>query len=71
MSKINDGGSAFPRPNSSYEGMSLKEYYVGQAIAGLGAVENLPEPREIAVKVCASWAVALADAVLAELRKEK
>ena len=45
MEKINDGGPAFPRAGSDYvkaqEGMSLRDWLAGQALAGLCS-GNLP-----------------------------
>ena len=38
--KINDGGWAFPAPypdEAPYPGMTLRQYYAGQALAGLCA----------------------------------
>ena len=41
MEKINDGGPAFPRAGSDYvkaqEGMSLRDWLAGQALAGVRA----------------------------------
>lgn len=46
MSKPNDGGPAFPRPanppyNSSANGMSLRDWFAGQALAGIMANARL------------------------------
>ena len=39
MKEINDGGPAFPRSGSDYvpaqEGMSLRDWFAGQVLAGL------------------------------------
>ena len=38
MSKQNDGGPAYPRMSvatEGYDGMSLRDYFAGQALAGL------------------------------------
>ena len=39
MEKINDGGPAFPRAGSDYvkaqEGMSLRDWFAGHALAGI------------------------------------
>lgn len=71
MPNINDGGPAFPRPyfehptNGEYslaqEGMSLRDYFAGQALVGIIAseVENRT-PSEIVAK----RAYELADAML-------
>jgi hypothetical protein len=41
MTQPNDGGPAFPRAGSDYnkaqEGMSLRDWFAGQALAGIGA----------------------------------
>ena len=46
MSKINDGGAAFPRPqaetsiggNYEQDGMSLRDYFAGQALVGFSQI---------------------------------
>lgn len=52
------GGSAFPRDNMNAElsGMTLRDYFAGQAISGL-SLTDIPEKT-------AHWAYALADAML-------
>ena len=35
MSAINDGGAAFPILRSDQAGMSLRDWFAGQALAGL------------------------------------
>jgi hypothetical protein len=79
-SKIKDGGPAFPVhwPNqasiSSFceLGMSLRDYFAGQAMAGMNAsltsAPNWPSPT--AQVQMASCAYAMADAMLAERAKE-
>jgi hypothetical protein len=56
MTKPNDGGPAFPRPvggdmdrywNGEQDGMSLRDWFAGQALAGLLA-EKCKDPREAA-----------------------
>ena len=37
---IDDGGSAFPTPHGHHAGMSLLDYFAGQALAGLLAGET-------------------------------
>ena len=75
MSKPNDGGAAFPMPYSreytgtsvwSHDGMSLRQYYAGQALAELLAD---PNGIEDLVGEYAYSAVNLADALIAELAK--
>jgi hypothetical protein len=49
MSKDNDGGPAFPRSanppyNSFANGMSLRDYFAGQALAGLLACPDVHKP---------------------------
>ncbi len=62
--RINDGGPAFPRPNTDYcvgqVGMTLRDWFAGQALTAM----NLGiEPSENA-----EWAYKIADAML-EARK--
>jgi hypothetical protein len=42
MSEINDGGFAFPRSGSHFTqaGMSLRDWFAGQALAGMLAAES-------------------------------
>ena len=76
MSEINDGGPAFPTTGhtwvggvkvpTSRSGMSLRAYFAGQAMQGMISHHGDPHIREeMAVR-----AVASADALIAELRKE-
>ena len=73
MSKINDGGPAFPavlgpvtEPGS---GMSLRDWFAGQVIQGV------LRPASTAFRLdwheLAGWAYGLADALLAERAKER
>lgn len=82
MNTINDGGPAFPVPDSHYpngqvqygcNGMSLRSYFAGQAMQGiLTAVTNAhlhykgSTPSD---QIVAQWAVEAADALIAELNK--
>ena len=63
---IDDGGDAFPHPDGSF-GMSLRDYFAGQALAGMCANPDLTSflPAPMA---CAAYKIA--DAMLAA-RKEK
>lgn len=77
--RTDDGGPAFPRLESlhgnhvrvpdyraeSVGGMSLRDYFAGQAITGIGATPV----RE--VDEAANWAYQMADAMLAERAKER
>ena len=56
----NTGGQAFPRPN--HEGMTLRDYFAGQALAG--TIAGLHGLTESTVSL-ASDAYMLADAMLA------
>lgn len=40
MSKINDGGPAFPSDRFGETGMRLRDWFAGQALAGLIACPN-------------------------------
>ena len=68
MSTPNDGGPAFPRPDSlCSEGMSLRDYFAGQAILGLVHCADAPtrlNPNEIA-----EAAYRIAEALLARRGK--
>jgi hypothetical protein len=52
MSKINDGGPAFPRPSdpcpcigdTGHSGMSLRDWFAGQALAGMIAPMIAADP---------------------------
>ena len=66
MNAMNDGGPAFPRPSTGpstppQEGMSIRDWFAGQALAGLCATEgwrnNMPE-------AVSRMSVAIADAML-------
>jgi hypothetical protein len=62
--KIDDGGPAFPNvpPDPQYskweEGMSLRDYFAGHALAGLVAQCNMPN------EVYARMSFSIADAML-------
>jgi hypothetical protein len=69
--KPDDGGSAFPIPNATdldgyvyapeSHGMSLREYFAGQAMAAMMGGADNPEQ-------AAFWAVEAADALIARLK---
>ena len=72
MTKPNDGGPAFPRAgdqvNLPVKGMTLRQWYAGQALAGFCAepyTEEVVYERSIAERSCD-----LADALIDELDKE-
>jgi hypothetical protein len=79
MNRKNDGGPAFPVPEkidqdggisgTSHPGMSLRDWFAGQALLAVGMAENMPDERSFAVKAAASWCYACADAMLAEREK--
>jgi hypothetical protein len=68
---INEGGPAFPTPetNSHYstDGMSLRDYFAGQA---LPAVYTYHAHNDWTLKNVVERAYQLADAMLAERQKE-
>ena len=65
MDKPNDGGPAFPV--GLLPGMSLRDYFAGQAMGG-----QLADPDgEIDPKLIAKWSYAYANAMLAEREKER
>lgn len=65
--KIDDGGPAFPRNAElgyrPHDGMSLRDYFAGQALAGLLANPNIG-PRQGMEAERAAMAYAQADAML-------
>jgi hypothetical protein len=69
VSKIEDGDSAFPCPDTEYRqgavGMTLRDWFAGQALTGLLADPNCNQP----YSSFADDAYRIADAMLA-VRKE-
>ena len=74
MSKVNDGGWAFPWPEPTgtevrqFPGMTLRDWFAGQALVGL--VISDPSGMKGDEKL-AQWAFMLADALIAEREKGK
>jgi hypothetical protein len=74
MSKINDGGPAFPQtgcalpPNVPYSGMSKREVLAGMAMQGFAANADLNSLLDSTVQ---SASVRWADALISELGKGK
>lgn len=62
MTKINDGGATFPVGLNKDEGMTLRDWFAGQALPGIIAQPNLDgwEPH-----IIAGWAYEIADAMIA------
>ena len=56
-----DGGPAFPNNDATHPGMSLRDWFAGQALAGLCAYNEIADP-----SVYALACYALSDAMLAE-----
>jgi hypothetical protein len=77
MAGRDDGGPAFARPaaehshacNYEQEGMSLRDYFAGQALMGLVAFDR-PVNGDNQPEHFARWSYALADAMLAARKKE-
>lgn len=75
MAEPGDGGPAFPRATHNQKGMSLRDYFAGQALAGVVmSVSAFAEshesiPFEVMRARVVAEAYAIADAMLAE-RKE-
>lgn len=78
MSKIEDGGPAYPfaaTDQSNVErqtnGMSLRDYFAGQALVGIGTWMPVPEvgyphlTSQKTLKQRSEWAYAQADAMIA------
>jgi len=76
MSKKKTGGSAFPvagyQETGGYvlptEGMSLRDYFAGQALVGL-TVDYINHPKDINHEIVAKQTYKFADAMLAEREK--
>lgn len=72
--QLNDGGPAFPVPDlSGWDGMSLLDYFAGQALIGMLASEagrdgvcRRPSDGEYFDEACARGAYSFACAMLAE-----
>jgi hypothetical protein len=70
MSKQNDGGAAFPVPDdaSDIPGMSLRDWFAGQALAGLASdgerLNAVHEYGDDPAQAVALAAYAIADAML-------
>lgn len=76
-SKIDNGGPAFARAaaetsicgNYDQEGMSLRDYFAGQALTGMGTWAPLEQAewsnRDMVQKMRAEWAYEQADAMIA------
>lgn len=74
-----DGGPAFPtdgmtlidgtRASTKRSGMSLRDYFAGQAMAAYLASPTTSRMATDNVSICAEWAYAQADAMLAEREK--
>lgn len=73
-SALGDGGPAFPNGYTGRAGMTLRDWFAGQELAAMGGWSPcLPNgrPAEGADRhrVCAEWAYAQADAMLAARAK--
>ena len=82
---INDGGAAYPHDQNSGKwcpGMTLRQWYAGQALAGMlaskeyakraaGSVVESGDPKESVCTVMSGWAFAYADAMIAHEQKER
>ena len=76
MTKINDGGPAFPRPYSStgdgmsvysQSGMTLRDWFAGQALTGLLTIDH---PLSVTIDGLASESYQYADAMLSARASE-
>ena len=65
--KTFDGGPAFPSPFESFDGMSLRDWFAGQAVSGSVAYANFHESDD--ARTAAEYAYRVADAML-EAREE-
>ena len=73
MTQPNDGGPAFPRSGSDYvnaqEGMSLRDWFAGQALAGLMANPKMLLAIESMKQDPATCAYDVAEFMMAERAK--
>lgn len=74
MSTPKDGGPAFPVSPEIYSGtglcgMTLRDWFAGQALQGLLACPSLQPNPESMDKYLSEWAFKYADAMLAEREK--
>lgn len=60
-----DGGQAFPMPEGGWDGMSLRDYFAGKAMAAL-LID--PERADQSREECARLSYLMADAMLAARR---
>jgi uncharacterized protein YodC (DUF2158 family) len=65
MADIKDGGPAFPHQGYSHQGLSIRDWFAGQALAGLIVVH----PQVNGLDALAVDAYRIADAMLAEREK--
>lgn len=71
MSKIDDGGTAFPVVSDIFghhSGMSLRDWFAGQVVSGMVAGGR---GLDISVEQFAKSSYAIADAMIAERNKEQ
>lgn len=59
MADIDRGGPAFPHHEGKEEGMTLRQFYAGHAVAGLAHLHFEHGPRAVA-----EWALEIADALI-------
>lgn len=73
MSKQNDGGYAFPcgfgAAMDAEAGMSLRDYFAAKAMVGLLVGKSLPVTGDDPIKILATAAFNVADAMIEEREK--
>lgn len=71
MSEKNDGGPAFPRDERflGHNGMSLRDWFAGQALAGLMSAHTGDGQWTAIGSNAAAWAYEAADNMIAERNK--
>ena len=69
MKEINDGGPAFPSDRAGQVGMSLRDWFAGQALAGIMANAKLVGVLAASNQDPASCAYEMAEFMIAERGK--
>jgi hypothetical protein len=75
VSAINDGGPAFPvhpnMDNAELQGMSLRDWFAGQALAGICSLSDEMGNAQWTWQAAATSAYSMADAMLATRERKE